>query len=138
MWNASLDIEEAARRGITVCGTSAIQSGTPELTWLLLLALARRLPQEQASMAAGGWQTGLGVDLEGSTLGILGLGKIGARIARIAGAFGMQVLAWSENLTAGACRRGGCAAGAERPELLRSSDFITVHIEAPVRGARAA
>lgn len=128
MWNASLDIDEAVRRGITVCGTSSIQSGTPELTWLLMLALARRLPQEQAAMAGGGWQTGLGVDLEGSTLGILGLGKIGARVAALGNAFGMQVLAWSENLTAARAAEAG-ATLTQKDELLRRSDFVTIHMK---------
>ena len=128
MWNAGLDIEEAVRRGITVCGTSAIQSGTPELTWLLILALARRLPAEQASMIAGDWQTGLGTDLEGSTLGILGLGRIGARIAQVGNAFGMRVLAWSQNLTAERAAEAG-ARLAPRDELLRDSDFVTVHMK---------
>ena len=128
MWNASLDIEAAWQRGIVVCGTSSIQSGTPELTWLLILALARRLPQEQASISGAGWQTGLGVDLEGSTLGILGLGKIGLRIAQVGNSFGMRVLAWSENLTAA---RASAAAAALVPKdvLLREADFVTVHMK---------
>lgn len=128
MWNASLDIEAAVRRGIVVCGTSSIQSGTPELTWLLILALARGLPQEQASISGGGWQTGLGVDLEGSTLGILGLGKIGARIATVGNSFGMRVLAWSENLTAARASAAGAALVA-KDALLREADFVTVHMK---------
>ena len=128
MWNASVDIEAAVRRGIAVCGTSSVQSGTPELTWLLILALARRLPQEQASIAGGGWQTSLGVDLEGSTLGIFGLGKIGARIARVGSSFGMRVLAWSENLTAERAAEAG-ATLVPKDTLLREADFVTVHMK---------
>ena len=132
MWNASLDIEAAVRRGVAVCGTSAIQSATPELTWLLILALARRLPQEQASMAGGGWQTSLGVDLEGSTLGILGLGKIGSRIAQVGNSFGMRVLAWSENLTAARAAAAG-ASLVSKDTLLREADFVTVHMKLSAR-----
>ena len=132
MWNASLDIEEATRRGIAVCGTAALQSGTPELTWLLILALARRLPQEQASISGGGWQTGLGADLEGGTLGILGLGKIGSRIAHVGNSFGMRVLAWSENLTAARAAAAG-ASLVPKDTLLREADFVTVHMKLSAR-----
>lgn len=128
MWNAGLDVAHAVRRGVVVSGTSALQAGTPELTWLLMLALARRLPQEQAAMANGGWQTGVGRELEGSTLGILGLGKIGARVARVANAFGMKVLAWSENLTAERSAEAG-ALLVPKDELLRASDFVTIHMK---------
>jgi phosphoglycerate dehydrogenase-like enzyme len=128
MWNASLDVGQAVRQGITVCGTTSLQSGTPELTWLLLLALARRLPPELASVAAGGWQTAVGRELEGSVLGIVGLGTIGAKVARVANAFGMRVLAWSENLTAERATGAG-ASLVGKDELLRNSDFITVHMK---------
>jgi phosphoglycerate dehydrogenase-like enzyme len=128
LWNASLDIEEAVRLGIAVSGCSSEQSGTPELTWMLILALARHLPREQASMAAGGWQTSVGIDLEGSTLGILGLGRIGRRVATIANAFGMRVLAWSRNLDAQSAAQAG-ATRVEKEELLRESDFVTLHMK---------
>jgi phosphoglycerate dehydrogenase-like enzyme len=132
MWNASLDVGHAVRRGVTVCGTTSLQSGTPELTWLLLLALARRLPPELASVAAGGWQTSVGCDLEGSVLGILGLGTIGGKVARVANAFGMRVLAWSENLTAQRANEAG-AELVSKDELLRSADFVTVHMKLSAR-----
>jgi phosphoglycerate dehydrogenase-like enzyme len=128
MWNASLDIGQAVRQSITVCGTTSLQSGTPELTWLLLLALARRLPPELASVAAGGWQTSVGRELEGNVLGILGLGTIGAKVARVANAFGMRVLAWSQNLTTERATDAG-ASLVSKDELLRTADFVTVHMK---------
>ncbi|VTU19738.1 D-2-hydroxyacid dehydrogenase family protein [Variovorax sp. PBL-E5] len=128
MWNASLDVGHAVRQGIAVCGTTSLQSGTPELTWLLLLALARRLPAELASVAAGGWQTAVGDELEGRVLGVLGLGTIGSKVARVANAFGMRVLAWSENLTAERAAEAG-ASLVSKDELLRSSDYVTVHMK---------
>jgi phosphoglycerate dehydrogenase-like enzyme len=132
MWNASLDILYTVAHGIPVCGTTAIESGTPELTWLLMLALARRLPMEQAAMAAGDWQTGLGGDLEDRTVGIIGFGNIGERIARVALAFDMKVLAWSENLTASRAEAGG-ATFVPKDVLLRESDFVTIHMKLSTR-----
>jgi phosphoglycerate dehydrogenase-like enzyme len=127
MWNAVLDSAHAVSRGITVCGTDSIQNGTPELTWLLVLALARRFEQERASLRTGGWQTSVGMDLRKRTLGLIGLGNVGKRVARVAQAFGMRVLAWSHNLTAeraadsGACR-------VDLPTLLAESDFVSLHL----------
>jgi phosphoglycerate dehydrogenase-like enzyme len=132
MWNASLDIGYAVAHGVTVCGTTAIQSGTPELTWLLMLALSRRLPHEQAAMAAGGWQTGLGGDLEDNVLGIVGLGRIGERVSRVANAFGMRVLAWSENLTTARADAAG-ATLVSKEALLSQSDFVTLHLKLSTR-----
>ena len=127
MWNASLDVEHAARRGIVVCGTQSIQSGTPELTWLLVLALARRFEAETASVRSGGWQTSVGVDLRKRTIGLMGLGTIGTRVARVAGAFGMRVLAWSQNLTPERAAQAG-AEFVDKDTLLRESDFVSLHL----------
>jgi phosphoglycerate dehydrogenase-like enzyme len=127
IWNAVLDSDHARRRGIVVSGTDSIQSGTPELTWLLILALARRFEQERESMRTGGWQTAVGMDLRKRTLGLMGLGNVGKRVARVANAFGMRVLAWSQNLTP----EDAGAAGATRVDLatlLAQSDFVSLHL----------
>ena len=97
--NASIDIAAANAQGVSVCGTSGKPWSTAELTWALLLALAKKVPEEDASMRQGGFQTALGLDLDGKTLGLLGLGRLGGRVATIGLAFGMKVIAWSENLT---------------------------------------
>lgn len=125
--NASIDVAAANERGITVCHTASLPTGTPELTWALILALARRIPLEFANMRDGRWQTTVGADLAGKTLGILGLGRLGSRVARVATAFGMSVISWSQNLTderADEC--GAVRVGKE--ELLTRSDFITIHL----------
>jgi phosphoglycerate dehydrogenase-like enzyme len=132
MWNAALDIEHANTRGITVCGTESVQSGTPELVWLLVLALARRFPQETASVRAGGWQTGVGMDLAGRTIGLVGLGQIGTRVARVANAFGMRVLAWSQNLTDERAASAG-ALRVPKSTLLAESDIVSLHLKLSAR-----
>jgi phosphoglycerate dehydrogenase-like enzyme len=127
MRNASIDLEAAARHGITVCGTEAAGSPTAELAWGLILALVRRIPEEDERIRQGGWQSTVGVGLEGKTLGIVGLGRLGSAVARVGAAFGMRLLAWSENLTAGLA--AGC--GAElvtKDELLRTADVVTIHL----------
>ena len=128
MWNASLDSAYATARGITVSGTNSIQSGTPELIWLLILALARHLPKEQASVHHGGWQTTVGADLRRRTLGVVGLGQIGTRITRVANAFDMRVIAWSQNLTAERAIEAG-ATRVEKEVLFREADFVTVNLK---------
>ena len=128
MWNASLDAAYARARGITVCGTDSGQTGTPELIWLLILALARRLPQEQLSVRGGGWQTAVGMDLFQRTLGVVGLGQIGTRITRVANAFGMRVIAWSQNLTWERAAEAG-ATRVEKDALFREADFVTVNLK---------
>jgi phosphoglycerate dehydrogenase-like enzyme len=107
--NRSIDLEAATERGILVCGTGGDYSlhTTAELTWMLILAGMRHLPQEDHNMRAGGWQTTVGRGLHGKTLGIMGLGRIGARLAAFGNAFGMKVLAWSQNLTAEDARAAG-------------------------------
>lgn len=127
MANAAIDMKAAAERGIVVCGTGGSPAAAPELTWSLLLAFARNLPVEENSLRAGGWQTGVGFELEGKTLGIVGLGKIGTRMARYANAFGMDVLAWSQNLTADAAKAAG-ARKVTKEELFRESDVVTLHL----------
>jgi phosphoglycerate dehydrogenase-like enzyme len=125
--NASIDRAAAAGRGVTVCGTRGLGYPTSELAWALLLSLALRLPEQTASMRAGGWQGSVGDRLHGATLGIIGLGRLGGEVAGYAEAFGMRVLAWSQNLTA--ARAAEC--GAELvplDTLLSASDYVTVHL----------
>ena len=128
LWNAVVDIDHAVAKGITVCGTESAQSGTPELTWLLILALARRFEAERASMREGGWQMDVGLDLHGRTLGLIGLGQVGSRVAAVAAAFGMRVLAWSQNMTA--AHATACAATrVDKATLLAQSDFVSLHLK---------
>ena len=125
--NASIDVKAAAERGILVCGTDVVASTTVELTWGLILALARHIPREDENMRCGHWQTTVGTGLEGKTLSVLGLGRLGSRVAAIGKAFGMQVLAWSQNLTA----EKASPFGAERvakEEAFRRADFLTVQL----------
>ena len=127
MANAAIDLEAASERGILVCGTGGSPAAAPEMTWALLLAFARNLAVEENSLRAGGWQTAVGFELEGKTLGIVGLGKIGKRIAGYAKAFGMDVLAWSQNLTADTAEAAG-ARKVSKEELFRESDVVTLHL----------
>jgi phosphoglycerate dehydrogenase-like enzyme len=125
--NASIDREAVAERGIEVVHTGYSSTPTIELTWALILASARNLIVENASLRSGGWQRHVGDDLAGRTLGVLGLGNIGDAVARIGKAFGMEVIAWSQNLTADRA----AAAGAEpvtKEELFRRADIVTVHL----------
>lgn len=127
MRNAALDLPSATRRGIQVCGTDSYKQAAPELTWALIMALGRNLLAEAASLRNGGWQVGLGRDLYGRTLGILGLGAIGQRIAGYGQAFGMRVIAWSENLTA----ERAAALGVEyvdKRSLFEQADVLSVHL----------
>ncbi|MEV5122156.1 D-2-hydroxyacid dehydrogenase family protein [Streptomyces decoyicus] len=129
MRNAAIDLEAAARHGVTVCGTASNTEPPVELTWALILGLARNVITESAAMRAGGpWQSTVGADLHGRTLGLLGLGKIGTRVARIGQAFGMNVTAWSQNLTAERAAEEGVHASATKDELLETSDFVSVHL----------
>lgn len=127
MANAAIDVAAAAEQGITVCGTPGSPAAAPELTWGLLLALARNLPAEENSLRAGAWQTTVGFELAGKTLGVVGLGRIGRRIAAYGHAFGMEVLAWSQNLTAKAAEEAG-ASLVSKEELFRLSDVATLHL----------
>jgi phosphoglycerate dehydrogenase-like enzyme len=126
MRNKSIDVAAAAERGIPVCGTASGSDATVELTWALILATVRHLPQEMASVRAGGWQTTVGTTVRGATLGVLGLGRIGAEVARIGQAFGMRVIAWSENLTDERAAECG-ATRVDKAELFAASDVLTIH-----------
>jgi len=128
LWNAVLDTAHARAKGIMVCGTQSVQSGTPELTWLLVLALARHYDAERASVRAGGWQTQIGMDLRKRTIGLMGLGTIGTRVAQVANAFGMNVLAWSQNLTPERATAAG-ARHVDKATLLAESDFVSLHLK---------
>jgi phosphoglycerate dehydrogenase-like enzyme len=127
MANASIDVAAASDHGVTVCGTPGSPTAAPELTWALLLAAARHLPAEENSLRAGTWQSTVGFELAGKTLGIVGLGKIGRRVAGYGQAFGMEVLAWSQNLTAAAAEEAG-ARLVSKEELFRASDVVTLHL----------
>ncbi|MEW1753340.1 D-2-hydroxyacid dehydrogenase family protein [Streptomyces angustmyceticus] len=128
MRNASIDLAAAARHGVTVCGTAGHTEPPVELTWALILGLARHVVTENTALRNGGpWQSTLGTDLHGRTLGLLGLGKIGTRVARIGQAFGMNVTAWSPHLTAERAAAAGVHAAAKE-ELLEAGDFVSVHL----------
>lgn len=128
MRNAAIDVKAANERGIIVCGTGGAGSSTVGITIGLMLELTRRIGFEDARLKAGEpWQITLGSDLDGQTLGVVGLGRLGARVAKVAQALGMRIIAWSQNLTAETAR----AAGAElvsKDELFRQADIITVHL----------
>jgi phosphoglycerate dehydrogenase-like enzyme len=125
--NASIDLSAAEEFGITVKNTGYLASGAPELTWGLLLAIARHIPQESLNLRSGNWQTTIGTDLKEKTIGIIGLGRIGSRIAKYAQAFEMRILAWSPNLTMEKAIESG-ALSVSKDELFKESDFITIHM----------
>ena len=125
--NASIDLKAAAARGIAVVHTGYFGSPTLELTWALILASARHIVAEAAAVRAGGWQHSIGDDLAGKTLGIIGLGNLGSQVAKVGLAFGMSVIAWSQNLTAEKAGALG-AALVSKDELLRQSDIVSVHL----------
>ena len=127
MRNASIDMEAAAECGVTVCGTDGLPYPTAELTWALILALARKVPAEDAATRAGEWQVTMGEGLQGKTLGVIGLGRLGSQVARIGGAFGMNLVAWSQNLTAERAAELG-AELVSKDELLSEADFVTIHL----------
>ena len=102
--NRSIDLEAAKKRKIIVCGTDININPTPELTWALILGLARNFKEEFDNMYQGYWQTTIGVELKGKILGLIGLGRVGSEVAKIGKAFGMQVMAWSENLKLDNCK----------------------------------
>lgn len=127
MRNASIDLNAAADFGVVVCGTNGLAQPTAELTWGLILALARRIPAEDAATKRGAWQVSVGEGVHGKTLGAMGLGRLGSQVARVGAAFGMNVIAWSQNLTAE--RAADCGAAlVSKDALLAESDFLTIHL----------
>ena len=127
--NNSFDIKAASERGITVCGTGSAGNPTVGITFGLMLELTRRIGFENARMKAGQpWQVTIGQDLEGLTLGIVGLGKLGQRVAAVAKAFGMKVTAWSQNLNADKAKEAGVDY-ASKEDLFRNADFVTIHYQ---------
>src|SRR3954454_3516197 len=125
--NASIDVPAAVERGVAVCGTGAHPSGTAELTWALILAVARHLPEEIGNVRDGGWQTTVGSDLAGRRLGVVGLGRLGTRVARIGQAFEMDVVAWSQNLSDERAAEAGVRR-VDKDELFAGADVVTVHL----------
>jgi phosphoglycerate dehydrogenase-like enzyme len=128
MRNASIDTEAAKARGVTVCGTGSFGSPTSGIAIGLMLELTRHIGYENARLHAGAtWQSTIGPDLDGMTLGVLGLGKLGIRTANIAKAFGMKVIAWSQNLTAEKASEAG-ATYVSKDDLFRQADFVSIHV----------
>lgn len=125
--NAAIDLTFAKSRGITVSYTGYSSHGAMEHSWALILAALRHIPQESAALRSGGWQTRVGIDLKGKILGVVGLGNIGAEIAKVGRAFGMNVIAWSQNLTAEKAAEAG-ARRVEKDELFRQADIVTLHL----------
>ena len=125
--NASIDMRAAAERGIVVTATGYESTPTIEFSWALILASARHLAREAASVRDGGWQTSIGANLRGKCLGVIGLGNIGKEVARIALAFGMTVIAWSQNLTGEIAGAAG-ATLVDKDALFRQADIVTVHL----------
>ena len=125
--NKSIDLDAAKKRKIIVSGTESNLNPTPELTWTLILGLARNIKEEIDNMYQGYWQTSVGVELKGKILGLIGLGKIGTQVARIGKAFGMQVVAWSENLNLSEADKLGVLP-MSKEELFRQSDIISLHV----------
>jgi phosphoglycerate dehydrogenase-like enzyme len=125
--NASIDLAAATECGISVVHTRYTSTPTVELTWALILASAREISAESASVRDGGWQRSLGEGMSGKTLGIIGLGHVGSGVAKVGLAFGMSVIAWSQNLTSSAAEAGG-ARLVSKEELLRTADVVSIHM----------
>ena len=126
--NRSIDLESAKKRKIIVSGTDMNINPTPELTWSLILGLARNLKEEIDNMYQGYWQTTIGVELKGKILGLIGLGRVGAQVAKIGQAFGMQVMAWSENLNLNTCKELNVLP-CSKEDLIKNSDFLSIHVQ---------
>ncbi|MER5394062.1 D-2-hydroxyacid dehydrogenase family protein [Saccharopolyspora sp. NPDC002686] len=131
MRNAAIDMRAAGELGIVVSGTGSGESDrawapTAELTWGLIFALLRKIPEEDRLIREGGWQGGVGVEVDGRTLGVLGLGRLGSQVATVGRAFGMDVIAWSQNLTDEAAAAAG-ARRVDKDELFAASDVLTIH-----------
>ncbi|WCS22624.1 D-2-hydroxyacid dehydrogenase family protein [Methylobacterium sp. NMS14P] len=129
MRNLAIDLAAARARDVVVCGTDSSPTPPTELTWALILGLARHVAPESLTLRAGGpWQSTIGTDLAGATLGVLGLGKIGTRVAEIGRAFGMRVIAWSPNLDDARAAAAGVERAASKEALLEASDVVTIHL----------
>jgi len=128
MRNKAIDIEAAKKRKIIVTGTEINTNPTCELTWALILGLARNIKPEIDNMFQGYWQSTIGVELKGKILGLIGLGKVGSQVAKIGKAFGMQVMAWSENLSLDKCKELNVLP-CSKEDLIQNSDFISIHVQ---------
>ncbi len=126
--NKSIDLTAVKKRKIIVCGTDSNINPTPELTWALILGLARNFKEEIDNMYQGYWQTTIGVELKGKILGLIGLGKVGSQVAKIGKAFGMQVMAWSENLNLDICKELNVLP-CSKEDLIKNSDFLSIHVQ---------
>ena len=126
--NKSIDLEAAKKRKIIVCGTEINAHPTPELTWALILGLARNFKEEIDNMYQGYWQTTIGIELKGKILGLIGLGRVGSQVAKIGKAFGMQVMAWSENLNLDTCKELDVLPSSKE-DLIKTSDFLSIHVQ---------
>jgi phosphoglycerate dehydrogenase-like enzyme len=125
--NASIDVVAAGDHGIAVVHTGYTSDPTIELTWALILTSARNIVTESNSVRSGGWQQTVGIDLRGKTLGVLGLGRIGSQVARVGNAFGMHLVAWSQNLTSEAAKAAG-ATLVSKDQLFEQADILTIHL----------
>ena len=126
--NKSIDLVAAQKKKIIVCGTDSNINPTPELTWGLILGLARNFKEEIDNMYQGYWQTTVGVELKGKILGLIGLGKVGSQVAKVGKAFGMEVIAWSENLNLDTCKELGVLP-CSKDDLIKNSDFLSIHVQ---------
>ena len=126
--NKSIDLKAKKKRKIIVCGTESNIHPTPELTWALILGLARNLKEEIDNMYQGYWQTTVGTDLKGKILGLIGLGRVGSQVAKIGKAFGMEVMAWSENLNLDTCKDLDVLP-CNKDDLIKTSDFLSIHVQ---------
>jgi len=126
--NNSIDLEAAKKRKVIVCGTESNIHPTPELTWALILGLARNFKEEIDNMYQGYWQTTVGIELKGKILGLIGLGRTGSQVAKIGKAFGMQVMAWSENLNLDTCKELDVLP-CSKEDLINASDFLSIHVQ---------
>ena len=128
MRNQAIDLDAAKKRNIIVSGTDINVNPTCELTWALILGLARNFKSEIDNMYQGYWQTTVGVELKGKILGLIGLGRVGSQVAKIAKVFGMEVMAWSENLSLDRCKELNVLP-ASKEDLIQNSDFISIHVQ---------
>ena len=126
--NKSIDLDTAKKRKIIVSGTESNLNPTPELTWALILGLARNIKEEIDNMYQGYWQTTVGIELKGKILGLIGLGKVGSQVAKIGKAFGMEVMAWSENLNLDKCKEFDVLP-CSKEDLIKNSDFLSIHVQ---------